>query len=183
MKVVDRAICRLSDLLRAKPLSPECEGIISAINKRSVHTPVYKVAFSRRPSHSGLFPNSPNKTLIASMGLPGFSGFPAELSILIGTWQTSPLWAAFGAGGVLVAAAFTLRAIQVSFFGSPGAATAVGDARAAHYEPITLAEKAGAALLIAATVYIGLKPDVLLDWIRPALESPLMQAALKGGAP
>ena len=120
---------------------------------------------------------------LASMGLPGFSGFPAELSILIGTWQTSPLWAAFGAGGVLVAAAFTLRAIQVSFFGSPGAATAVGDARAAHYEPITLAEKAGAALLIAATVYIGLKPDVLLDWIRPALESPLMQAALKGGAP
>jgi NADH-quinone oxidoreductase subunit M len=61
--------------------------------------------------------------------------------------------------------------------------TAAGDARAAHYEPITLPEKAGAALLIAATVYIGLKPDVLLDWIRPALESPLMQAALKGGAP
>ena len=39
-----------------------------------------------------------------------------------------------------------------------------------------------AALLLAATVYIGLKPDILLDWITPALQSPLMQSALKGGA-
>jgi NADH-quinone oxidoreductase subunit M len=38
-------------------------------------------------------------------------------------------------------------------------------------------------LLIAATVYVGLKPDVLLQWISPALQSPLMQAALNGGAP
>jgi NADH-quinone oxidoreductase subunit M len=38
-------------------------------------------------------------------------------------------------------------------------------------------------LLLAATVYVGLKPDVLLNWISPALESPLMQAALKGGTP
>ena len=39
---------------------------------------------------------------LASMGMPGFSGFPAELSILIGTWKTSPLWATFAAVGVLV---------------------------------------------------------------------------------
>ncbi|MFM7748942.1 MAG: NuoM family protein, partial [Opitutaceae bacterium] len=30
---------------------------------------------------------------MASMGMPGFSGFPAELAILIGTWKVSPLWA------------------------------------------------------------------------------------------
>jgi NADH-quinone oxidoreductase subunit M len=45
-----------------------------------------------------------------------------------------------------------------------------------------VAEKSGAALLLAATVYLGLKPDILLDWITPALQSPLMQAALKGGS-
>ena len=55
-------------------------------------------------------------------------------------------------------------------------------AHAHSYAPITLAEKSGAALLLAATVYIGLKPDVLLDWITPALQSPVMQAALKGGS-
>jgi NADH-quinone oxidoreductase subunit M len=134
---------------------------------------------------------------LASMGMPGFSGFPAELTILIGTWKTSPLWATFAAVGVLVAAAFTLRVIQVSFFGStepiegragplgPPHATPHDPARpaVAPYPPITLAEKAGASLLIAATVYIGLEPDVLLNWITPALQSPLFQAALKGGAP
>lgn len=146
---------------------------------------------------------------LASMGLPGFSGFPAELTILIGTWKTSPLWAIFAATGILVAAAFTLRVIQVSFFGranradvvagvgDPGlsakamatagpAATAQpthADSQHEPFAPITWPEKTGALLLVAATVYIGLKPDVLLSWINPALQSPLMQAMLKGGTP
>ncbi len=117
---------------------------------------------------------------LASMGMPGFSGFPAELSILIGAWKTSPVWAAVAALGVLVAAAFTLRAIQVSFFG----VTAPTAAATAHpLPPITLAEKAGGLLLVASTVIIGLKPDLLLNWIIPSLQSPLFSAALKGGRP
>jgi len=121
---------------------------------------------------------------LASMGLPGFSGFPAELTILIGTWKTSALWATFAAVGVVVAGAFTLRAIHVSFFGT------VNDdsAPSAHAEdhplpPITLPEKLGALLLVAATVYVGLNPDVLLDWINPALQSPYFHAALNGATP
>jgi NADH-quinone oxidoreductase subunit M len=126
---------------------------------------------------------------LASMGMPGFSGFPAELTILIGVWKTSPVWALFAGGGFLVAAAFTLRALLVSFFGSIPLSQVVASGSELthagslhHYESITLAEKVGTALLLAATVYIGLKPDVLLDWIIPALQSPFMQAALKGGS-
>src|SRR6059058_391452 len=53
----------------------------------------------------------------ASMGIPGFSGFAAEIIILIGAWKTYPfaVWVT-GAGMVLVAA-FTLRALKQSFFG------------------------------------------------------------------
>lgn len=123
---------------------------------------------------------------LASMGMPGFSGFPAELSILIGAWKTAPAWAAFAALGVLIAAAFTLRVIQLSFFGRTDNAPPQLDAGIAHnghFAPITWPEKLGALLLIAATVYIGLKPDALLDWIGPALRSPAMQAVVKGGAP
>jgi NADH-quinone oxidoreductase subunit M len=116
---------------------------------------------------------------LASMGMPGFSGFPAELSILIGAWKTSPLWCAFAALGILICAAFTLRAISLAFFGATKPAAVEGEA----YEPITLAEKSGAVLLLVATVFVGLKPDVLMNWIQPALESPLFQAALKGGTP
>lgn len=118
---------------------------------------------------------------LASMGMPGFSGFPAELSILIGTWQTSPLWALVAAVGILVAAAFTLRAIQVAFFGQTHVQAAGAPA---HPMPaITIPEVAGSVLLLGATVVVGLKPDLLLNWIMPCLESPLMRAALKGGAP
>ena len=118
---------------------------------------------------------------LASMGLPGFSGFPAEFAILIGTWKTSPLWAAIAALGVLVAAAFTLRVIQVSFFGTAPAKP--GAPELPPLPPITLAERAGALLLIVTTVLIGLKPDLLLDWIVPSLQSPLFQTVLKGGTP
>ena len=126
---------------------------------------------------------------IASMGLPGFSGFPAELTVLIGAWQTAPAWAAVAALGVLVAAAFTLRAIQLSFFGSTsqpapvGATTGHPASPLPHFAPISLPEKAGALLLVGATVLIGLKPDLLLDWINPALQSPLLHSVLNGGAP
>ena len=123
---------------------------------------------------------------MASMGMPGFSGFPAELTILIGAWKTSHVWAVCAGVGVLVAAAFTLRVMQVSFFGTTDKSAGGVEADHAHAHPlprITWAERAGAMLLIAASVYVGLKPDVLLSWIVPALNSPLMQAALKGGAP
>jgi len=119
---------------------------------------------------------------LASMGMPGFSGFPAELAILIGAWQVSPVWAAVAALGVLVAAAFTLRVIQLAFFGSAGESSGF-EALATPLPAITLAEKAGAILLLAATVLIGLKPDLLLNWITPALQSPFFHAVLKGGAP
>ncbi|MDP3072175.1 MAG: NADH-quinone oxidoreductase subunit M [Opitutaceae bacterium] len=118
---------------------------------------------------------------LASMGLPGFSGFPAELAILIGTWKTSPAWALGAGAGVVLAAAFTLRAIQVAFFGTTDKSAAQPAAASLPCEPITLPERAGAMLLVAATVYVGLNPDALLDWITPALQSPVMQAALKGG--
>jgi NADH-quinone oxidoreductase subunit M len=118
---------------------------------------------------------------LASMGFPGFSGFPAELSILIGAWQASPAWAAVAAVGVLIGAAFMLRAIQQSFFGRAGEGET--PAHSAALPPITWPERAGAILLIAATVVIGLKPDLFLNWIEPSLRSPLFSAILKGGAP
>jgi len=124
---------------------------------------------------------------VASMGLPGFSGFPAELTILIGAWNAAHAWAAVAALGIFIAAAFTLRAVQLGFFGGarePEAeAPPRGQAGTPHYGPISLPEKTGAVLLVAATVLVGVRPDLLLDWINPALQSPLFQAVLKGGAP
>lgn len=120
---------------------------------------------------------------LASMGMPGFSGFPAELTILVGAWQTSPAWAVVATLGVLVAAAFTLRVIQVSFFGQTAPAAMAALAVEAPLPAITPPERLGAILLLAAAVAVGVYPDLLLDWIIPSLHSPLMRAAMSGGTP
>src|SRR5947199_5841984 len=92
----------------------------------------------------------------ASMGIPGFSGFAAEITILIGAWKTFP-WAVWitGAGMVLVAA-FTLRALSKSFFSDIYRAVRVqqgrvpvdsdSDEQQQISNQITLAEKLGASL-------------------------------------
>src|SRR5436309_2121504 len=54
---------------------------------------------------------------VASMGLPGFSGFVAELQVLIGAWRTFPTLAVLAGVGILVGVAYTLRVLQKAFFG------------------------------------------------------------------
>jgi NADH-quinone oxidoreductase subunit M len=169
-------------------------GVIAGLLFAVVGRMVYERTHTRKLAdlrHLPLFKLLPFAAVVfviaglASMGMPGFSGFPAELAILIGAWQTSHVWALGAALGVLVAAAFTLRAIQVSFFGQgdAGHGAPVGDGHHHHYDAITVPEKAGAFLLIAASLVVGLKPDLLFDWITPALQSPAFQAVLKGGTP
>src|SRR5437660_6231329 len=52
----------------------------------------------------------------ASMGIPGFSGFAAEITILIGAWKTFPIAVWITGAGMGLVAAFTLRALKKSFF-------------------------------------------------------------------
>src|SRR5438045_2681749 len=56
----------------------------------------------------------------ASIGIPGFSGFAAEITILIGAWKTYPLAVGITGAGMALVAAFTLRALKQSFFGEAG---------------------------------------------------------------
>jgi NADH-quinone oxidoreductase subunit M len=101
----------------------------------------------------------------ASMGIPGFSGFAAEITILIGTWNTFPIAVWITGAGMVLVAAFTLRALKKSFFGDSQSA----DSFAA--DPITAAEKLGAGLLMFATLAVGLYPTLLFDRIGPAVEA------------
>jgi NADH-quinone oxidoreductase subunit M len=115
---------------------------------------------------------------VASMGLPGFSGFVAEVQILIGTWKVFPIFAVLVALGILIGVAYTLRAVVRSFF----AAKDVHTSAFASFPAITAPERIGAILLLACTVAVGLYPKMLLDFIQPSLESPLMSALWRGGA-
>ena len=117
---------------------------------------------------------------VASMGLPGFSGFVAELQVLIGAWQAFPYYAILGGLGVVIGVAYTLRAVRRCFLGDHPMPPAPGHEA---LEPITVPERVGSALLIAATLAIGLYPRLLLDLIIPSLQAPWMQHMMKGGRP
>jgi NADH-quinone oxidoreductase subunit M len=111
----------------------------------------------------------------ASMGIPGFSGFAAEITILIGTWKTYPAAVFVVGAGMVLVAAFTLRALKKTFFDSAastnGGTIPVSDRAGYALPPITLAEKLGAGLLMFATLAVGVYPKLLLDRIVPAVEA------------
>jgi len=140
---------------------------------------------------------------VASMGIPGFSGFVAELMILLGAWRAYPLLACSTGLGILIGVIYIWRAMQKAFFsGSPATEDAItpeagvphsyagvstrtgGDAHTSHAHnltPITLPEKLAAILLIACSVIVGIFPRLLLDVIQPALNSPAFDALRRGG--
>lgn len=125
----------------------------------------------------------------ASMGLPGFSGFIAELQVIIGAWQAFPTLAVITGVGIVIGVAYTLRAMQKAFFGESSVGVDRTDETYAtddeHHkpEPISVPERIGAVLLIAVSLVIGLYPRLLLDVIIPSFNSPLFDWVKKGGQP
>jgi NADH-quinone oxidoreductase subunit M len=113
----------------------------------------------------------------ASIGIPGFSGFAAEITILIGVWKAYPLAVWITGAGMALVAAFTLRALKQSFFGEAAVEgevekdTTVTTLNREELNAITFAEKIGACLLMFATLAVGVYPKLLLDRIMPAVQA------------
>ena len=55
--------------------------------------------------------------VLSSVGLPGLNGFVGEFLILLGTFQSHPWMAAIATTGVVLAAVYLLRMMQLTFFG------------------------------------------------------------------
>jgi NADH-quinone oxidoreductase subunit M len=114
---------------------------------------------------------------MASMGLPGFSGFVAELMILLGVWRAFPLLTIFVGLGLVVGVVYIWRAMQKAFFTEAGIDPTPPQP---PLPPITFPERLGAILLIAASVLVGIYPQMFLNIIVPALNSPLFEGLRKG---
>ncbi len=114
----------------------------------------------------------------ASMGLPGFSGFAAELQVLVGAWRAFPTFAVLAGFGILVGVAYTLRAMQLAFFGESESAGAPHP----PLPPISGAERIGVVILIGTTAFVGLHPNFLLNLIGSSFDSPLFEGLRKGVA-
>jgi NADH-quinone oxidoreductase subunit M len=111
---------------------------------------------------------------MASMGLPGFSGFVAELQVLVGSWIAKPWWTVAAGVGIVVGVAYTWRAMQKAFFRdalpTPEEHPSTGWPK---FDAITWPEIAGTSLLVGATLVVGIYPRILLDTIEPAVKALL----------
>ena len=98
-----------------------------------------------------------------SLGLPGLSGFAAELQIFVGSIELAPL-AAVGLVGILLMTAVMLRAVQQMLAGPPGPL-------AEGFDDVRLHEWAPIAVLLTLSVVLGLAPQLLLDVVGPAADA------------
>ena len=103
----------------------------------------------------------------ASMGLPGLSGFVAELQILIGSWQKYPLLTALTGIGIVVTAAYVLRVLHKVFYGDLN--------EKLHVAPITPLEKVAGVILVSNLILIGLYPPIMVNLIYATVQ-PLIRS-------
>jgi NADH-quinone oxidoreductase subunit M len=109
---------------------------------------------------------------VASMGLPGFSGFVAEFQVLAGSWRADPWWTGAAGVGIVLGVAYTWRALERAFFSDVQPIAHLhehGHALAA----ITWPEVTGVSMLVVVSLIVGLYPKILLDAIEPAVKAML----------
>jgi NADH-quinone oxidoreductase subunit M len=104
---------------------------------------------------------------MASLGLPGMSGFVSEFMAFLGLFKEMPVLAAVGAIGIIITAAYLLRAVlNVTFGQTKGSYHISGDIRSFEFVP--------ALVLLAFIVLIGVYPNVLSEPLQATLETILI---------
>ena len=100
---------------------------------------------------------------LCSLGLPGFSGFVAEMTVFMGAWQNPDGWyriaTILACASIVVTAVYILRAAGKTVMGP------ITDNHYLHLNDAGWNEKFAAALLIIAILVIGLAPFWLTDLI------------------
>ena len=106
-------------------------------------------------------------TSLASLGLPGFSNFAAELLVFIGSWSSFPLIVGLGVFAILITAIYLLRAVQSVCYGPTDPKWK--DLK----DAVSLADKFPFVLLLGALLLFGFWPQGLLRLLLPAVAGVL----------
>lgn len=110
---------------------------------------------------------------LVSMGMPGFSGFVAEIPIYMGAWKTMPLVAIISIISIVVTAGYILLVVRRVFFGE------TPDPIKAGLSDISIMDKFVVVMLSLLMILIGLLPSLLVPMIETGVQHIL---ALVGGA-
>ncbi|MFI5135483.1 MAG: NuoM family protein, partial [Chitinophagales bacterium] len=105
---------------------------------------------------------------LCSLGLPGFSGFVAEMTVFMGSWQNADtfyrLATIAACASIVVTAVYILRAVGSAIMGP------IENKEFFSLRDASWNEKLAAGILIAGIVAIGVAPFWLNDLIHPGTE-------------
>lgn len=111
--------------------------------------------------------------LFAAMGLPGFSGFIAEVSVLFGAFESAGTngvlhesFALVAIGGIILAAGYCLWTLQRMFFG-----TFYSQPDATQLTDLTVREYVMLVPLAILTLLLGIMPQKLFNYLNPFSEA------------
>ena len=100
-----------------------------------------------------------------SMGMPGFSGFVAELPIFLGLWEArliQPYYAVIAilsASAIVVTAAYVLRVLQQVFFGE------FDEHKYREVGDVTVLDKVAITVLCSVLILLGIFPALMYPWV------------------
>ena len=111
----------------------------------------------------------------ASMGLPGFSGFIAEIMVFLGAFRSNSVngllhesLAVVSTLGLILSAGYFLWTLQRMFFGT---LHLKGEGKISQLAPLTGREYAVMVPLCIAALLFGIFPQLVLNWINPFTEN------------
>ena len=107
---------------------------------------------------------------LASLGLPGLSGFVAELLVFLGLFQTYPVLGILGIIGAAVTAVYILRLLAKVFFGPL-------DPRWKDQTDASLIERFSSGILVGFIVLVGLFPFPFIRVINTGVAELLARVA------
>ena len=106
---------------------------------------------------------------LCSLGLPGLSGFVAEMTVFMGAWQNPGtvyrLATVLACASIVVTAVYIMRAVGQVVMGPPK----TGEESSEHFKA-AWNEKLAAVLLVAGIVLIGMAPFLLNQLISPSTD-------------
>ncbi len=113
---------------------------------------------------------------LSGLALPGLNSFVSEFMVIIGTFQTYPVFSVIGTLGVILAALYILLMYQKVATGpKPEGFEGTPD--------MTMREKAVVAPLIVAFLFLGFYPKPALDVLEPAVSTTLQFVGVSDPAP
>ena len=93
---------------------------------------------------------------LASLGLPGLSGFAAEILVFLGAFQSFPWHTGLAAFGIVLAAGYILWMIQRVLFGAERS-------RFSELSDVTAIEAIPVVVLVVSIISIGIYPALITD--------------------